>query len=252
MGYKAIPNLPPTSVANVAALSDISAPQDGDTRYVQDIDVLYAYTGSAWAPAAASASAPLSPIRGGTGVSNNAAATLTRSGNHALTVTTTATTNVTLPTAGTLLVGPTLIPFTMTPGAVTTPPTKGTATTDIARYWRLGQFLFMRWDLLQSEAGSAGTGTYLFPLPEGLTIDTDEIGVQNTDGTLGTVGWFRTETGSTRLVGNLHVYDSTRLFATAGDHNNAQTIVSPSIVSFASADRAISLVAQWIPIVEWQ
>jgi hypothetical protein len=44
----------------------------------------------------------VAPSKGGTGVANNDAATLTRSGNHALTVTTTATTNVTLPTAGTV------------------------------------------------------------------------------------------------------------------------------------------------------
>jgi len=49
-----------------------------------------------------SSEAALSPTRGGTGVSNNAAATLTRSGNHALTVTTSNTTNITLPTTGTL------------------------------------------------------------------------------------------------------------------------------------------------------
>lgn len=39
---------------------------------------------------------------GGTGVANNAAATLTRSGNHGLTITTTNTTSVTFPTSGTL------------------------------------------------------------------------------------------------------------------------------------------------------
>lgn len=44
----------------------------------------------------------LSPVRGGTGVSNNAAATLTRSGNHDLTITTTNTSSVTMPTSGTL------------------------------------------------------------------------------------------------------------------------------------------------------
>lgn len=49
-----------------------------------------------------SSEAALSPIRGGNGVANNAAATLTRSGNHALTLTTTNTTGVTLPTTGTL------------------------------------------------------------------------------------------------------------------------------------------------------
>lgn len=45
---------------------------------------------------------PLGAAYGGTGVANNAAATLTRSGNHALTITTTNTTGVTLPTTGTL------------------------------------------------------------------------------------------------------------------------------------------------------
>jgi hypothetical protein len=44
----------------------------------------------------------VSPFNGGTGVSNNAAATLTRSGNHAVTLTTTNTTSLTLPESGTL------------------------------------------------------------------------------------------------------------------------------------------------------
>lgn len=51
---------------------------------------------------ALSSEAALSPVRGGTGAANNAAATLVRSGNHALTVTTTGVTGVTLPTTGTL------------------------------------------------------------------------------------------------------------------------------------------------------
>lgn len=141
--------------------------------------------------------------------------------------------------------------FTMTPDAVTTAPTKGTVTTDIARYWRFDKFLFMRWDYLQSQAGTAGTGTYLFPLPTGLTIDTAHIGVQNSDGTLGVVGVIGTETGSTRMKGHLHVYDATRLFATVSNATTEPTIVSPTIVSFGAADRSFSLVAEWIPIVEW-
>ncbi len=44
----------------------------------------------------------LGAANGGTGVANNAAATLTRSGNHALTLTTTNTSALTLPTTGTL------------------------------------------------------------------------------------------------------------------------------------------------------
>jgi hypothetical protein len=44
----------------------------------------------------------VSPANGGTGVVNNALATLTRSGNHGLTLTTTGTTALTLPTSGTV------------------------------------------------------------------------------------------------------------------------------------------------------
>ena len=49
-----------------------------------------------------SLTAALSPASGGTGVANNAAATLARSGNHALTLTTSGATALTLPTSGTL------------------------------------------------------------------------------------------------------------------------------------------------------
>lgn len=66
--------------------------------------------------------AVVTPAQGGTGVANNAAATLTRSGNHALTVTTSGTTSVTLPTSGTLatLAGAeTLTNKTITGGTIT-------------------------------------------------------------------------------------------------------------------------------------
>lgn len=53
-------------------------------------------------PLATAVTGVLDPANGGTGVANNAAATLTRSGNHALTLTTTGTTGLTLPTTGTL------------------------------------------------------------------------------------------------------------------------------------------------------
>lgn len=100
MGFKTLPSTTTDSaltVASVAALSAVQDPQEGDVRWVEDINVFYGYSGSAWAPAAASTTSPLAPSAGGTGVSNGDSATLTRSGAHALTVTTTGTTNSTLP-----------------------------------------------------------------------------------------------------------------------------------------------------------
>lgn len=81
--------------------------------------------------------------KGGTGVNNNDAATLTRSGNHDLAITTTAPSAVTMPTAGTLatlagaetltnkvLNGNTIANFLSAPGeTITAPATAGTLAT---------------------------------------------------------------------------------------------------------------------------
>lgn len=79
----------------------------------QSVTLQYSTTGTDWKvldnviyPGTISLTADVTGVlgaaNGGTGVANNAAATLTRSGNHALTLTTTNTTGVTLPTTGTL------------------------------------------------------------------------------------------------------------------------------------------------------
>lgn len=59
---------------------------DGSGNFVQ-------FTGSAY---------PIAPDKGGTGIANNAASTLTISGSFGTTITVTGATSVTLPTAGTL------------------------------------------------------------------------------------------------------------------------------------------------------
>jgi len=73
------------------------------------------------------------------------------------------------------------VTYSLTIGATTTPPTKGTVVTDIARWRRVGDSLEMRYDYRQSAAGSAGSGTYLFPIPAGLTIDSSKITLTTTD-----------------------------------------------------------------------
>lgn len=61
---------------------------------------------------------------------------------------------------------------TLTIGATTTAPTKGTVVEDQCRWRRVGDSMEFHYTYYQSGAGSAGSGTYLLPLPNGVTMDT--------------------------------------------------------------------------------
>lgn len=66
--------------------------------------------------------------------------------------------------------------YSMTIGAVTSAPTKGTAARDEARWMRVSDdSIMINYNYRQTVAGSGGTGTYIFQLPTGLTIDTAKI-----------------------------------------------------------------------------
>lgn len=71
-------------------------------------------------------------------------------------------------------------PYTMTIGATTTAPTKGTTTTDAAWWRRVGDSVQIKWDYVQTTAGSTGTGNYRFALPSGLAIDTTKVATTST------------------------------------------------------------------------
>lgn len=65
---------------------------------------------------------------------------------------------------------------TLTVGAVTTPPTKGTTTLDTVRTTRVGSDAVIEIDYLQSTTGAAaGSGIYLFTLPNSLVLDATKI-----------------------------------------------------------------------------
>lgn len=63
-------------------------------------------------------------------------------------------------------------PVPITIGATTTAPTKGTTTTDYVRYRNVGGKEYeVEYNLLQTTAGSAGSGDYLISLPGSLQFD---------------------------------------------------------------------------------
>ena len=56
-----------------------------------------------------------------------------------------------------------------------TPPTKGTITTDVAQWRRVGSVMEITYHLVQTANGVAGTGDYIYLLPPGYTIDFSKL-----------------------------------------------------------------------------
>lgn len=81
--------------------------------------------------------------------------------------------------------------WSLTVGATTTPPTEGSGVVKGAWWRRVGDSIEIRYNYNQTGAGSAGSGTYLFPLPNGLQIDLTKLNAGS-----GTVGVFGTAVGS--------------------------------------------------------
>lgn len=65
--------------------------------------------------------------------------------------------------------------YTPTVTAVTSNPTPGTGVTSAARWRRVGDSIEIVYYYGQTGAGSGGTGTYLWSLPNGYSIDTNKV-----------------------------------------------------------------------------
>jgi len=78
---------------------------------------------------------------------------------------------------------------TITIGATTTAPTKGTIVTDRIMASRKGQRLQAKFQYEQSTAGTAGSGDYLFTLPSGLSFDSNVVSFYTGAGTA-TIGTY--------------------------------------------------------------
>lgn len=80
----------------------------------------------------------------------------------------------------TILQGPAMTDWTaysMTVGATSSAPTLGGSGSVTSGYRRVGDHAEIRVIVYNPNAGSAGTGTYLFPLPPGLSLDTNKASV---------------------------------------------------------------------------
>ena len=140
--------------------------------------------------------------------------------------------------------------FTMTVGAVTTAPTKGTVAFDEARWRRVGSAMEVEWRYRQTVAGTAGTGTYTFSMPSGYTIDTSAVELAQTQ--TGNLGTFEARSGAitTTAIGTVRARTSTLLEATVQEDDVAAADVSATVQSLANATQKYYFSAL-VPIAEW-
>lgn len=140
----------------------------------------------------------------------------------------------------------------------TTNPTFGTVTNNSARYKRIGENAEIHFDWKETTAGTAGSGTYLFSIPSGLTIDTSKVPA-DTSGNLGSVGsaGLTAFDGTTTYIAEcfMFVYDTTHLAAicsndTTNSSGHGAGIWGSTYISLAIQQAAISFNAS-VPISGW-
>lgn len=98
--------------------------------------------------------------------------------------------------------------FTTTITATTTAPTPGTIATNVSYYLQMGKTLFVTFNYSTTTGGNAGSGTYLFSIPTGFTINTSivPINASGIDAALGSGTALQSPYQSTLVP---YVYDST-------------------------------------------
>lgn len=143
--------------------------------------------------------------------------------------------------------------FTMSISAVTSPPVQGTASLSMPLYKRVGDTLYVKYDLIQTTAGTAGSGVYLFNLPNstnssaGLQIDPYKSPIA-TQSQLGVVGFGGITDGVTPLSLQVLVYS--QYAVSLKTINAAPTDVSSATYPFSNASLTISFYYQ-VPILGW-
>lgn len=144
----------------------------------------------------------------------------------------------------------TWISYSVTIGAVTTPPTKGTIVTDSAFWKRVGDSIIIKYDYAQNVAGSAGSGVYKFPIPSGLGINTSTFTTAFTDGQ-GYCGGAEAVSGSTVFKGSVMRFDGSNLFLQLANDATVATNVGSAFLGLGNTTQRYSFVTVPIPITGW-
>lgn len=136
--------------------------------------------------------------------------------------------------------------YTLTIGATVTPPTPGALVLNEARYRRDGSDALIFYNFAQSGTGLNGSGTYLFPIPAGLTIDSTVITPTTSDegSNCGSAS------GVTGCVGFVKVYNTTNLAIFLLNTSGGTIVSSSGNGRLSVTDMKLSFMAR-VPILEW-
>lgn len=140
--------------------------------------------------------------------------------------------------------------YTLTIGGTTSAPTPGTTAVNQAQWARVGDRAFIKYQFSQTGAGSAGSGTYLFPIPSGLTIDSSKTEFASTNSNRTTainLGSASSFDGTTVQFGVVAAYNSTNLALYVGTAANS---VSNTVVPLSNATARYGFTAL-VPITGW-
>lgn len=135
---------------------------------------------------------------------------------------------------------------TLVVGGSTSAPTLGT-NTNVYSNSQSGEDLLMSLTLNQTASGSGGSGTYLYPLPAGLSVSTLEVPASHYNSIgLGVVGECEFYDGTQTYEGTVHVYNATNLYVTVGNHITAPAAMGSTTYSMSGATFRLSFKARFL------
>jgi hypothetical protein len=140
------------------------------------------------------------------------------------------------------------VEYALTIGATTTAPTKATTIIFDKAYWRRnGDTMEIVYTYKHtSNTGAAnGSGTYLFPIPAGYTIDTSKIAF-DTGYATGTVGSALIYDTASNVTSAMKIYNSTNMLMSS----NSTILVGSSNFQITNSTIVYSFTAK-VPITGW-
>lgn len=142
------------------------------------------------------------------------------------------------------------VSYPLTILGVTTDPTMGATSIKLAKWRRVGDSMEIQWTYIQTGAGSAGSGTYLFPLPSGYVIDTTKLNTSSDPHSATMVGNGDWNDGASKpWILKVYPYNSTYLYGAFNSTISGITTIGSVNPLSASAWR-MSFTAR-VPILGW-